>query len=124
MSSSSNPPGSERRVFSRYPTALQVDYTQGENFLFSNISNISEMGIFIYSNEPLPVGTKLTLRFGPDGQPPLELNGEVMWINPYRADGNNINPGMGVRFTSLKLAQREQIVQLMRTIAYLDDEPN
>jgi type IV pilus assembly protein PilZ len=114
--------GSDRRHHERLETRIQVDYRSGETFLFSYIQNISEMGIFIRSNEPLPVGTQLDLRFHPDGEEPLELAGEVVWVNPIRPIGENINPGMGVRFESLTPEARERLVDLVRTIAYLQEE--
>lgn len=112
--------GRERRQSIRYPTHIQVDYSNGDNFLFSYIENISDMGIFIYSEDPFPVGTELTLRFGPPGQEPLEVRGAVTWVNPVRQDGN-INPGMGVRFEGMTPEIRERLVDLVHTIAYLDD---
>jgi len=46
-----------------------------------------------------------------------------MWVNPYRPGSyDNINPGMGVQFVDLDAAQREQIVNLVRTFAYLSDD--
>ena len=110
----------ERRRHERFPVEIEVSYTDGEHFLFSYLTNISEMGIFIRSDDPLPVGTELTVRFG--GREPLELAGEVVWINPVRADGDNINPGMGVRFHQLTPALRERVVALVRTVAYLEDD--
>jgi len=50
------------------------------------------------------------------------LEGEVTWINPYRPNGENINPGMGVRFIQLTAERREQVVALVRTVAYLRDD--
>ncbi len=116
--------GIERRRFERYDTSISVDYSSGDTFLFSYIQNISEMGIFIRSDSPLPVGSVLELRFAPDGQTPLELEGEVTWINPYRPLGDNLNPGMGVRFRGLEPELRERIVELVRTVAYLRSEGN
>lgn len=111
--------GIERRLHERFETSISVDYSSGETFLFSYIQNISEMGIFIRSDEPLPIGTVLELRFAPDGQEPIELAGEVTWVNPYRPFGDNLNPGMGVRFQQLTPEMRERIVALVRTVAYL-----
>ena len=113
--------GDERRKHERYPTSIQVDYASGDTFLFSYIENISEMGIFIRSDDPLPVGTELRLRFGPDGAL-LEMNGQVVWINPIRPEGDNLNPGMGVRFTDLTPELRERVVELVKTVAYLGDD--
>jgi type IV pilus assembly protein PilZ len=111
--------GIERRQYERYEASISVDYSSGETFLFSYIQNISEMGIFIRSDDPFPIGTVLQLRFVPDGQEPLEMSGEVTWINPYRPFGDNLNPGMGVRFRELSSELRERIVSLVRTVAYL-----
>lgn len=114
--------GLERRQYERFETSISVDYSSGETFLFSYIQNISEMGIFIRSDNPLPIGTSLELRFAPDGQTPMELAGEVTWINPYRPFGDNLNPGMGVRFRGLTAEMRERVVDLVRTVAYLRGE--
>ncbi len=112
----------ERRKYERFDTSISVDYTSGDTFLFSYIQNISEMGIFIRSEEPLPVGSMLQLRFGPEDSSPLELEGEVVWVNPLRPDGDNPNPGMGVRFCELTPELREDVVRLVRTVAYLQAE--
>ncbi len=116
--------GIDRRRYERYDVTISVDYASGDTFLFSYIQNISEMGIFIRSDEPLPVGTALELRFAPDGQEPIELSGEVTWVNPYRPLGDNLNPGMGVRFKCLTPEMRERVVALVRTVAYLRPQPD
>lgn len=114
--------GSERRNSQRFETSIAVDYASGETFLFAYLKDISEMGIFIRANDPLTVGTKLRLRFHVDDGDPLVLDGEVTWINPFKKNGENINPGMGVRFTQLTPERREQVVALVRTVAYLRDD--
>jgi len=114
--------GHERREHQRYETSIAVDYANGETFLFASLQNISEMGIFILTHEPLAVGTRLTLRFHVDENAPLMLEGEVTWINPYRLGGDNLNPGMGVRFIELTRELREQVVALVRTVAYLNED--
>jgi type IV pilus assembly protein PilZ len=116
--------GIERRRYERFDTSISVDYSSGDTFLFSYIQNISEMGIFIRSDSPMPVGTVLELRFAPDGQEAVQVLGEVTWINPYRPFGDNLNPGMGVRFRELSAELRERIVALVRTVAYLRSEGN
>lgn len=112
----------DRRVYTRYETSIAVDYASGDTFLFAYLQNISEMGIFIRTDAPLNVGTRLTLRFHVDESAPLVLEGEVTWINPYREHGDNLNPGMGVRFSELSPDRREQVVELVRTVAYLNED--
>lgn len=117
-----------RRAAQRVETVLSVDYASGDTFLFSYITNISVMGIFIQTLDPMMPGTRLRLRFAPPpeadaGEPgAIELEGEVVWINPFKPGGDNPNPGMGVRFSTLSPAQRERLVELVRTIAYLREE--
>ncbi|MBL8602092.1 MAG: TIGR02266 family protein [Myxococcales bacterium] len=116
------PDGQERRSYARFDVTWAVDYADGETFLYSYITNISEMGIFIASKVPPPLGHRLTLKFAPPGEEPLNLEGEVAWINPVREDGENLNPGFGVRFVNLDAEHRERIVGLVHAIAYLPDE--
>ena len=117
--------GAERREHERFETSIAVDYASGDTFLFAYLQNISEMGIFIRTDHPLNVGTRMRLRFQTDDDDdPLVLQGEVTWINPFKTDGDNLNPGMGVRFVDLTPATREQVVALVRTVAYLRrDDP-
>jgi type IV pilus assembly protein PilZ len=115
--------GADRRVHTRVMVDIEVDYKSADNFLFAYITDISAMGIFIRTNAPESPGTVINLRFTPPGGPQLNLEGRVMWVNPYRPGSyDNINPGMGLQFIDLTTAQREQIVNLVRTFAYLSDD--
>lgn len=124
MSRTSIPPdGYERRSFLRVDVAnWEVDCADGENFLYSYITNISEMGIFIHSQSPPDMDRPLRLRFSAPGEETMDLEGTVAWINPFRPDGENLNPGFGVRFTNLAPEQRERLVALVHAIAYLPDD--
>ena len=122
MSSDDDETGRERRRHERYDVQLTVDYGSGDTFLFSYITNISAMGIFIRTEDPLAIGTRLALRFTPKDEETLELSGEVAWVNPVKAGADNLNPGMGVRFVDLTPPQRERVVDLVRTVAYLRDD--
>jgi type IV pilus assembly protein PilZ len=120
-----DPSPSDRREHQRFETSsIAVDYASGETFLFAYLQNISEMGIFIRTDHPSRIGTRLRLRFQVEDSDsePLTLDGEVTWINPLRAAGDNLNPGMGVRFIELTPDKREHVVGLVRTVAYLHDD--
>jgi len=116
------PAGRDRRRGARYKVKLQVDYSSGDTFLFSSINDISELGIFILTSEPLPPGTPLRLKFSaPHARGPVEVRGRVVWVNPYRPGGENINPGMGIKFVGMTDEQRRLVKELVRTIAYLSE---
>ena len=50
----------------------------------------------------------------------LELEGEVIWVNPYRpGTPDNLHPGMGIRFVNLDSELRDRLFELIRRFAYL-----
>jgi len=119
-------PGIARRVHARVTVDLEVDYKSADNFLFAYITDISAMGIFVQTNNPEPEGTRLNLCFRtpPElGGKPMELEGEVIWVNHHRPnDSSGRNPGMGIRFVDLTPQQRDEVMRMVRTFAYLDDD--
>jgi len=115
--------GIDRRQHQRVDVDWSVDYRASDTFLFAYISDISAMGIFVRTPRPEPPGTRLNLRFSPPGSPLLELEAEVIWINPPRDEEEpGRQAGMGLKFVDLSPGQRDQILRLVRTFAYLDDE--
>jgi len=114
---------SDRRNADRFDVVWSVDCEADDTFLYASITNISELGIFVRTEEPLQVGTRLTLRFTPPGlHSAFVLVGQVQWVNPVRVLAENPNPGMGVRFVDLTPEDRERIVETIRTIAYVRDQ--
>jgi type IV pilus assembly protein PilZ len=120
--------GSDRRQHERVTVDIEVDYRADDTFLFAYITDISAMGIFVQTNTPEPVGTHLNLCFR---IPPIdsgegrlmELEGEVTWINPCRPDDpSDRNPGMGIRFSNLGDEDRADLMRMVRTFAFLDDD--
>jgi type IV pilus assembly protein PilZ len=118
-------PLSNRREADRYDVAWSVDCQTGDTFLYASIQNISELGIFVATREPLEVGTNVTLTFAPPGfDDSFVLSGVVQWVNPIRFLSENKNPGMGVRFVDLHLEDRERLIDTIRTIAYVRNLSN
>lgn len=113
--------GRERREHERVAVRLEVDYRCDDNFLFAYITDMSAMGIFIQTTSPKPAGTLLNLRFRTQDGSRLDVEGRVIWVNHPRV-ADSINPGMGVQFVRLAPAQRDQILALVRTFAYLSDD--
>ncbi len=117
--------GADRRTHERVLVDIEVDYKADETFLFAYITDISAMGIFVRTNNPEPEGTRLNLCFRvPDdlGGQLVEIEGEVIWINPFRPNEPTRQPGMGIQFVDMTQQQREMILRMVRTFAYLDDE--
>ncbi len=118
-------PGSERRGADRIEVMWSVDCETDDTFLYASITNISEMGIFVSTRDPLELGAQVRLRFAPPASTEaFVLRGHVQWINPVRLLSENRNPGMGILFHGLTADDRERIVELIRTIAYVRDSAN
>jgi len=125
QSKPSDAPVSERRSYERLEVEWSVDCETEQTFLYASITNISEMGIFVATTDPLEVGTRMTLRFAmPGEESPYILHGQVAWVNPIRMLSDNPNPGMGIRFVDLSSENRERIIAQVRTIAYVRDNTN
>ena len=116
--------GQERRRWQRVLVDLEVDYGDADNYLFAYIKDISATGIFVSTHQPEQPGTRLNLRFTPDGaSDPFALEGEVIWWNPFRpGQPDNLHPGMGIRFIGLTDDDRARLQQLIKTFAVLADE--
>ena len=113
----------DRRQAPRVLVDLEVDYASEDNYLFAYITDISETGIFVRTTAPEQPGTHLNLRFRADPEkegPQLEVEGEVIWVNPYRPGApDNLHPGMGIRFVALDDELRDRLLELVRRFAYL-----
>jgi type IV pilus assembly protein PilZ len=114
-----------RRQYDRIDVSWDVDCETEDTFLYASIRNVSELGIFVMTREPLEVGTRLMLRFSPPGDvAPFDLVGTVQWVNPVRVLSENRNPGMGILFVDITQEDRERLVAMVRTIAYVRDPSN
>jgi type IV pilus assembly protein PilZ len=110
---------SEKRAYERKPLRLELNYrdAEGGNFLFEYSSNISGGGIFIETQHPLPIGATLVIRFKPEGDE-IEVEGSVAWVNPWRENEDNPNPGMGIKW-DLEDEQHDIIASIVKAIAIL-----
>jgi type IV pilus assembly protein PilZ len=116
---------SNRRQHDRIDVSWDVDCETEDTFLYASIKNVSELGIFVLTREPLDIGTRVMLRFSPPGSDaPFDLQGTVQWVNPVRVLSENRNPGMGILFVDLTPDERERLVAMVRTIAYVRDPSN
>lgn len=92
--------------------AVNREFATIEEFISEYVSDISRSGVFIKSDDPLPVGTKVDLRFTVvvDDFETIEGIGEVARVVP---PGGPQPPGMGVVFTELTPSSRALIDRLL-----------
>jgi len=105
------------RAHTRLPVNLLIDYQVLDQFLYDYATNISLGGVFIRSQNPLPVGTKLRVQFSLPGLEETVVTwGEVAHVIEERAkEGFR---GMGIRFDDLDSKSKRVIDQLVTTGAH------
>ena len=94
-----------RRIINR-------EFSSVDEFIREYVNNISRAGAFIRSDDPLPVGTRVQLKFTVilDELETIEGIGEVVRVGP---PGGTKPPGMGVVFTELNTYSRQLLERLM-----------
>jgi len=94
----------EQRQHTR--STINKEFETIDEFISEYVTNISQGGVFIRSKNPLPVGTKVTLKFSVilDDFETVEGEGEVV-----RVDNSPGDAGMGVAFTRLTAESKELI---------------
>ena len=85
---------------------INQEFETIDEFIAEYVTNISRGGVFIRSKNPLPVGTKVTLKFSVilDDFETVEGEGEVV-----RVETEQGNTGMGVAFTRLTAESQKLI---------------
>ena len=89
-------------------TIINKEFSSVDEFIAEYVTNLSRSGVFIKSDEPLPVGTRVNLKFTVimDELETIEGVGEVVRV----ADDPT---GMGVVFTELSSYSKGLIEKLL-----------
>jgi uncharacterized protein (TIGR02266 family) len=89
---------------------INKEFESYDAFINEYVTNISRTGVFVRSKTPLPVGTKVNLRFTVimDDIETVEGLGEVVRVH-------DDPPGMGVVFTDLSTYSKGLIDKLLRS---------
>ncbi len=95
----------DHRRHRRQTVRILVDYQSDHEVRCEYATTLGAGGLFIESEEPLPVGTILKLRFRlPHSEELHELEGRVSWNRDAKTGDRSVAPGMGVQFTSPSIA--------------------
>ncbi len=107
----------ERRVNKRVPAEFKVTYIHEGDYLISRSKDISVDGMFIYTENPPPVGDTPRLTFAVDGNE-FSIAARVIWTN---RDADGADRGMGVQFIDPPEEIRQTILGLVQRIAILNE---
>ncbi len=87
------------RQHGRLPLSVRVAYRSTGTFLVAYSVNLSKGGIFLETEEPLPIGSAIALELEVPTIGLLKLAGKVAWLREPNPEG--LPQGMGVQFASL-----------------------
>ena len=92
-------PRESRRRFRRLTLRVLVDYAGPEGLRCDYATTLGAGGLFIESDDPLPAGSLLKVRFRLPGCQRLhEIEGRVVWAHGAGPDPGGKAPGMGIAF--------------------------
>jgi|SRR5579885_2660117 len=101
----------EKRLFPRHILRAQVIFEDeaGEGFIYFYSTDISIGGLFLESDIPLKIGTRVFLSFAlRDGESPIRTIGRVVRVEREATD-SPYTVGMGVQFVDLSDSAKERI---------------
>ncbi len=105
------------RQYRRHPVNLRVDYSTRDAFLANRVSNLSQGGMFIATESPLPVQSELdlVLTLSEDGGH-IHARGRVIWNYDIRKGTSRVIPGMGIKFVDLSPDDNRRLVDFLATL--------
>jgi len=106
-----------QREHSRYPVDLKVDYSTRDAFLSNHVTNLSRGGLFIKSDNPLPVSAEVDLTLtlpGTDG--PMRARGRVIWNYDIGKGSYQVVRGMGIKLIDLGTKERQTLTEYLNSL--------
>jgi uncharacterized protein (TIGR02266 family) len=113
----------ERRGAPRFRIKIAVDKMEeteimlildkdGDSFLYGEEGDISEKGVFVATENPLPVGKNVHLKFSlPDVIELIEAKGRVVWTG---IGGPEKKMGMGIEILQMDQKSRTELKKFIR----------
>ncbi|HTE49353.1 MAG TPA: TIGR02266 family protein [Kofleriaceae bacterium] len=105
----------EERVHDRVPFCVRVQFRNASSLLVAYSVNLSRGGVFLETEEPVEIGSEVTLQLEVPRAGPALLAGRVTW---RRAQADKEGPaGIGVEFDAMVDALGELIDSLVTQFA-------
>jgi len=104
----------DRRKYPRAPLRVRASCIEGEKIYQRYTLNISEGGVFIETEDPLPLATELELIIPlPMPEPDVVVKGMVVRVVKKEQADEQSPAGMGIRFLNLKPEDARKIRSLV-----------
>jgi uncharacterized protein (TIGR02266 family) len=110
--------GAEKRIYPRNVLRTKVIFEDesGEGFVYFYSTDISLGGIFLESDIPLKIGTRVFLSFTlRETERPIRATAQVMRVERAASDDLPVL-GMGIQFTDLPEESKQRILDFIGTV--------
>lgn len=108
----------ERRDGKRIPARFKVNFVHDGDYLISFSKDISVAGMFLYTENPAPLGESTELTFTIGDLKDETVTATVMWVNNTNSPKDS---GMGVQFINPSLHLKNAILQIVNRVALVED---
>ena len=100
----------------RAPFDRAVHFTFNNKLIKSHAATLSEGGVFLQTNDPLPIGSRLEIDIPLGKKELMLLCGEVIYTKKNNQENLNLPTGMAIRFDSCEKAMRQRLGEEVRNI--------
>jgi len=91
----------EKREVPRSPVKIEIMFKEFGSFIRVYMLNVSNGGLFIKTENPLPLDSPVHLKMKLPGEAnTMEVEGRVVWNNP-KGRKNSFPKGMGIQFVKM-----------------------
>jgi uncharacterized protein (TIGR02266 family) len=105
------------REHERYSVDLRVDCSTRDAFVSNRVTNLSRGGLFIKSDQPLPVATEVDLTLTlPGAESPVKACGRVIWNYDIQKGSSHVIRGMGIKLLDLRSDERQRLEEYIATL--------
>ena len=91
-----------RRTEERAGTKIRITFKKASDFFRAYIRNLGTGGLFIKTNQTVPVNTILNLEFNlPESDHLIQAKGKVIWTRTKEESDERKPPGLGIQFVQM-----------------------
>jgi len=113
-----------KREHVRYPVDLRVDYAMRDAFVSNCVTNLSRGGLFIKSDNPLPVGAEVDLTLTLPGVDRfMTARGRVIWNYDMGKGSCHLVRGMGIKLIDMGTKERQSLAEYLESLRATEPLP-
>ncbi len=105
------------RRYPRFEVEIWVDFSTLDITMSTSVLNLSQGGVFIKSDRPLPLDTEVALVLRLPGGSPVHATGRVVWNHDLTKDTPHGLGGSGIQFLDIPDADRALLEDYLHILA-------